>query len=422
MRILLANPWIVDVAAFNFWLRPLGLYAAAEWLWARGAHPMLVDCLSPFKAPGKFRREREASLEPLAGLDRSFARYGIAEDEFLSRVRAAQPYDAVLVSSGMSYWHPGVRLTIEAIRKISPQVPVALGGVYATLWPGHAERHSGADAVFRGPLASSAKKLAGFLSLPEEPVRPGRSWIDLGLHDGASYAAVRTALGCPFKCTYCASQKLFDGFDEKNPDDIVAELAALAGLGVRDAAFYDDALLVNFKNRLLPVLEEVEKRELPLKFHAPNGLHAKLVDRKTAERLVGSKFETIRLSLETVDENRQKTTGAKVATGEAARAVENLLRAGAAKKSIGIYLLMGLPGQALDEVRAGVEFVKSLGVRPYLAEFSPIPGTPEWDRLASTGTIPPDLDPLLTNNNIFFRLFSGYDSEEVEAVRLLARN
>jgi len=214
---------------------------------------------------------------------------------------------------------------------------------------------------------------------------------------------------------------LFNGFDEKKPDDIVAELAALAGLGVRDVAFYDDALLVNFKNRLLPVLEAVEKRRLPLSFHAPNGLHAKLVDRKTAERLVGSKFETIRLSLETVDENRQKTTGAKVATSEAARAVENLLRAGAAKKSIGIYLLMGLPGQSLDEVRAGVEFVRSLGVRPYLAEFSPIPGTPEWDRLANAGTIPPDMDPLLTNNNIFFRLFSGYDSAEVEAVRLLAR-
>jgi hypothetical protein len=31
-RILLVNPWIYDFAAFNFWLRPLGLLMVAEYL------------------------------------------------------------------------------------------------------------------------------------------------------------------------------------------------------------------------------------------------------------------------------------------------------------------------------------------------------------------------------------------------------
>lgn len=422
MRMLLVNPWIVDLAAFNFWMRPLGLYSLAEWLWERGGDPVLVDCLSSFTAPGKFNRVFEPSLEPIDGIERSFARYGISEAEFLSRVSEVQPFDAVLVTSGMSYWHPGVRLTIEAVRKIAPRAPVALGGVYATLWTEHAKRHSGADAVFSGALQSFGGSLSRFLELPEKPIRSKQAWHALGLHDGASYGALRTALGCPFRCTYCASSRLFDGFEQRSSKEIVAELTAMTELGIRDVAFYDDALLVNFKNRLLPVLNDVESQGLPLNFHAPNGLHARLVDRETAEWLVRSRFNTLRLSLETVDESRQKTTGAKVANVEMAEAVGNLFKAGASRNSMGIYLLIGLPGQDLREVKAGVEFVKSLGVRPYLAEFSPIPGTPEWDGLVKSGTIPPDFDPLLTNNNIFFRRFSNYDPGEIENLRLLARS
>jgi hypothetical protein len=56
MRFLLVHPWIADMAAFNFRIRPLGLYALAEWLWERGADTVLINCLSPAAAPGKFAR------------------------------------------------------------------------------------------------------------------------------------------------------------------------------------------------------------------------------------------------------------------------------------------------------------------------------------------------------------------------------
>ena len=103
-RILLVNPWIADVAAHNFWVRPLGLYALAEWLWERGAEPALVDCVSPAPAPGKFRRERVLQPSPLAAFPRRFARYGISVAEFRARVEAARPFQAVLLTSAASLW------------------------------------------------------------------------------------------------------------------------------------------------------------------------------------------------------------------------------------------------------------------------------------------------------------------------------
>jgi pyruvate-formate lyase-activating enzyme len=421
MRVLLVQPWIADVAAFNFWVRPLGLYALGEWLWERGAEPALVDCLSPAAAPAKFPRAPVPQPHPLASFPRRFARYGISLEEFRARLRTAAPFDAVLVTSATGHWYPGVQWAVAVLRDAAPSAPVLLGGVYPSLWPEHARAHSGADQVLPGSLEQNSPDLASLLGLPAGPVRPRKRWYDLALHDGATYAAVRTARGCPFRCSYCASWLLSPGFEPRGPQDVVSELAALARLGVRDIAFYDDALLVGFESRLLPVLRAAEGLRLPLRFHTPNGIHPRLVTTRVARWLARARFATVRLSLETAAPGRQRFTGDKVSNDDLARAVERLRAAGFPAETLGVYLLLGLPGQPLEEVRAGVELVRSVGVRPYLAEFSPIPGTPEWARLTAAGTIPEDFDPLLANNSIFYRLFSGYEEQTLQTIFRSAR-
>ena len=42
-------------------------------------------------------------------------------------------------------------------------------------------------------------------------------------------------------------------------------------------------------------------------------------------------------------------------------------------KDIGVYLLMGLPGQPLEEVVESIRFVHAQGVQVKPAEFTPIP-------------------------------------------------
>jgi len=420
MRLLLVNPWIADVSAYNFWIRPLGLYAVAEWAWERGCEVALLDCLAPFAAPGHFPRVPVAIPAPLRGFPRRFCRYGIPVEEFRARVAAAGPFDAVLMTSAMSYWYPGVVWAGEELQSLRPGTPLYLGGVYPTLWPEHAQAQSGVARVFPGPLESLGDELAGALGLPRGPQRQRRPWWALGLHDGAPWTALRTARGCPYRCTYCASAELSGGFAPRDPGDVLHDLRAVANLGVRDVAFYDDALLTDFLNRLGAILDQAGLAAPGLRFHSPNGLHARLVTEEAA-RAVARSFSTIRLALETVDPGRQGATGDKVQTEDVARAVSRLLRAGARPEAIGVYLLVGLPGQPLGEVREGIRFVRSLGVRPFLSEFSPIPGTPAWDELAVRGVPVESLDPLLTNNTVFVRRFGGYPPAELEEVFRSAR-
>jgi radical SAM superfamily enzyme YgiQ (UPF0313 family) len=119
-----------------------------------------------------------------------------------------------------------------------------------------------------------------------------------------------------------------------------------------------------------------------------------------------------------VNDKRQADTGGKVTTGDFSRAVGTLKKHGFSKKEIGAYLMYGLPGQEMKEVMEGVMFLKTLGIRINLTEFSPIQGTQCWMELKNKGTITDNLDPLLTNNSVFSLLYSGYNSIEIERLKL----
>ncbi len=416
-QFLLVNPWIADVAAFNFWIRPLGLYELSEWLYERGANSIMVDCLSPFPAPGRFERKEVTTPDCLKemGLRRKFCRYGISHDELVLRLKCAiqdhGSFDAVLVTSAISYWYPGVQWACDEIRKVLPGVPVILGGVYPTIWPEHAETASGADVIFTGALSSQGHRLAEILELPENPVRIAKRWFELGLHDGLPYSALRTARGCPFRCSYCASNIVSGGYAPRDIGDIIDEIGFLKNIGVREFAFYDDALLVDFQNRLKPVLKYLQEANSPPVFHTPNAMHARYIDSEVASMLYQSGFRTVRISLETINRDRQKKSGGKVENLHVRRAIRELRQAGYSSRDIGVYLLAALPGQDLDEVREGIEQVREMGGRPYLAELSPIPGTAVWNELECAGKVRKDMDPLLTNNSIFYE-WSGFCSFE----------
>lgn len=411
----------MDVAAYNFWLRPLGLYALAETLRERGAEVSLVDCLSPSAAPGKFpSRPFDPAFLP-ADAPKGLKRYGIDIGEYRRRIAETGPVDAVLVSTSISWWYPGAGQAIAIAREIHPDAVAVMGGVYPTLWPEHAARRSKADHILAGTLRANLGTLCGLLGLPTKPSLPRRPWWELGLHDGAAFGAVRTAWGCPERCTYCASRLLSDGWETRTADDVATELTALWNLGVSEVAFYDDALLVGARERLFPAIRKAMASGASLRFQTPNGLHARLIDAQTAETMVKLGFTGFRLSLETTDAARGEATGGKVVKEEVASAVESLTRAGADPASIGVYLLIGLPGQATGEVEESIRFVRGLGVRPYLAEFSPIPGTVEWEKAKSAGFLGDDTEPLWTNNSLYLTHLGGWSEDEVRRLKTLAR-
>lgn len=426
LRILLINPWIYDFAAFNLWARPVGLFKVAEYLSSFDAELAFIDCTASFTAgrfgAGKYRAEAVEKPALLEAVPRAFKRYGISTDEFVRQVKAFMPFDAVLVTSIMSYWYPGVQKAVAIIRELAGDVPVILGGIYATLYHEHAVDATCADFVFKGPLSENlniAFYTFGFRLMRKRAAIP---YYKLGFCTDYPFAALRTSAGCPFSCSYCASQLLADTeYSRPSASEVTAEIAELYRRGIRDYAFYDDAFLYDAGNHAKPLLRSIVHSGLPVRFHTPNGLHARFVDDEIARLMGRANFRTVRLSLETADRQRQRITGDKVTNSDLVRAVELFKRNGFKKNELGVYLMYGLPGQEFSEVVESVAFLRSLDVRIYLAEFSPVRGTLSWNELVRNGIIGDTLDPLLTNNSVFPLLYSGYDSRSVQSLKLAVK-
>jgi len=95
--------------------------------------------------------------------------------------------------------------------------------------------------------------------------------------------------------------------------------------------------------------------------------------------------------------------GSKVYSEHLAAAVGHLLGAGADIKA---YQIIGHPRGDIQDLEASIHFVHSLGIRGMLADFSPIPGTPDGE--ACRQWI--DLDePLLHNKTAFPIIRLGFE-------------
>ncbi|MGM0664425.1 MAG: B12-binding domain-containing radical SAM protein [Thermodesulfobacteriota bacterium] len=439
--ILAINPWIYDFAAYDLWARPLGLLYLADLLGRAGCRVTLVDCLdrlhpnsgAPVKqgalpGTGPWRREIVRAPEPLKGIPRRFARYGLPEEVFLRDVRSADPPDAVLVTSIMTYWYPGVTHAITLAKDIWPGVPVILGGIYATLCPSHAAYNTGADLVVSGPGEDRVIDLLNEISTHGSIVtdRSDTSWASLwpalDLYPKLDFAPLLTSRGCPYRCPYCASGILQPGFHQRPPQEVLAEIEDRRfRLGLRDFVFFDDALLVNAQDHILPVLESVVRRDLGIRFHAPNGLHVGLITQETADLMFAAGFKTLRLGLETPDPLRQAAWGGKVGPDDFEIALGHLERAGFDASEIGVYLLYGLPNQDPEDLVSAARYVRAAGARPYPAEFSPLPNTQLWPVAGAASPFDLENEPLYHNNTFFPCRGPDFSWERLHAAQKAAR-
>jgi len=419
-RVLLVNPPIYDFAAYDFWLKPCGLLSVGGYL--RGeAEIELFDYLDrthPFSASqkdlqsdrwgkGRFYSEKIASPEPLVEIPRHFRRFGLPGELFAVFLKD-QRFDFVLVQTMMTYWYQGLEEVIEAVRALQPEAKIVLGGNYVSLCGRHA-RKLGADLIVR---QRDLEPLWRFLCVEPDLSQPGL-WQG---YDKPETGILRLSDGCPFKCSYCSVPQIYRRFSGRSLERSLEELKLLLRLGVRNIAFYDDALLFKAEEVLIPFLRGVLRESIKVNFHTPNGLNARFVTREIAEMMVRSGFKSFYIGFENLSRRWQERTGSKVCPDELARAVAHLTAAGAEPSNITAYQLLGHPDSETQQLEQTMRFVRNLGVRGMLADFSPIPHTPDGERCRQWV----DMDePLMHNKTAFPIILLGFD--EVNRLKDLQR-
>lgn len=428
-RILLVNPPIYDFAAYDFWVKPYGLLSVAGYLRGKAEFALFdyLDRLHPFYSSrkgfendewgrDKFYFEKIPSPCCFKDIPRHFRRFGMPRTifrDFLGRhTHSSLRYegqadcDFVLVNTVMTYWYPGVQEVIEDIRQLVPKAKIILGGNYVTLCRGHAEK-LGADFLVEG---ANLAPLWDYVGLKPDMNQPGL-WEAYGK---LTVGVLKLSDGCPFECTYCLVPRVYGKFQARPLERSLAELELLSKLGAKNIAFYDDALLFDAKNVLVSFLSEILKRDIKVNFHSPNAINARFVTKEIAELMIRAGFKTFYLGFESTSREWQQQTGSKVFSEELAEAVANLKsalrlnsgQAGAESNNITAYQILGHPKTDVSDLEESMRFVNRLGIRGMLADFSPVPDTPDGELCRKWV----DMDePLLHNKTAFPIILLGFD-------------
>lgn len=390
-RFLLLNPPVEDIAAYGLWSTPLGLLRVAAGLRGLGGEVIFLDLLDdpamhlpPPSVPPEHRPDGRHGFwktelpkpTELRMVPRRYHRFGATDDHIRATLADLPTPDAVLLATGMTYWYRAVLRTAELARERFPGVPIIVGGIAARLIP---DRFEAAGLIVeRGELF------------------PG---IDLrGVADlTARYAAypIELVRGCPYRCRYCAAPIFHDGIALNDP---VAQAEGLNDWSNaterRDTVFFDDALLWRKGEHLRKFLSLLEPGLF--RFHTPNGLHLREVDEDIARLLFRYRFSPLRFGFETGgDRFDSKKEGVPLAGTLAI-----LHRAGYRPRELGVYLLCGMPGQTVREIEEAIDLVVAAGGRPYLNEYSPVPGTPLFDEHRAESVRDISADPLWENNSL----------------------
>jgi len=384
-HILCVNPWIHDFAAFDFWAKPLGLLSIAAILREKGLKTSYIDCLDRFHPSesrgiklfwdgrGPFRKTEIKLPEEIGakGLDtvgKKYSRYGIKPEWFIKDLKKTVEPDIIFITSLMTYWASGVKETIDIIKEIYPDVPIVLGGIYATLNFEHAKKYTRADLVVQGAGEPQLKQIV----------------------------------------------KQFTGFELDDRQEIRHWHKKYK---IINFAFYDDALLMNAKAHAFTLFEKIIDSKLDLWFHTPNALHVKAITKQAARLMFNAGFKTIRLGLETTEFSNKRSHDVKVFKNDFFQAIDNLKTAGFSKEQMGAYLLCGLPEQNLDEVESSMKIVADSGIVPVLAYYTPIPHTQMWENAVQHSKFDLLGHPVFTNNTLFPCVNSNSDLKRISQLK-----
>ncbi len=410
-RIFLVNPAVYDFTAYDFWLKPYGILTVAGCI--RGKAEFLffdyLDRLHPFVAGqkkldsnnwgcGRFYEEKITTPDCFKHIPRHYRRFGLPRELFQQYLADNQPCDFAMIQTTMTYWYPGVKEAIEDIRRYWPKTKIILGGNYVTLCPKHSAK-LGADFQVEG---INLERLWEYLDIKPNYNEPA-FWE---AYEKLKVGILKISDGCPFRCSYCSVPKVYKGFSLRLLEKALAELNLLLKLGADNIAFYDDALLFRTEEVLEPFLEHIIREKIKINLHTPNALNARFLTAGLADLMVEAGFKTFHLGFESLSSQWHEKTGSKVLSEELATAVANLRQAGAETTDITAYQILGHPHGDIQQLEDTMRFVNGLGIGGMLADFSPIPGTPDGEQCSKWV----DMDePLMHNKTAFPIILLGFN-------------
>ncbi|WP_406534214.1 cobalamin-dependent protein [Methanobrevibacter sp.] len=163
--------------------------------------------------------------------------------------------DLICVTSIFTYWSKYVKNAVFYYKNKFKDIPILVGGVYASLMPDHCKKYTKCDDVIQGPIPEA------------ENLIPDYSLVDV------DYQIIHTSRGCIRKCGFCGTYIIEPEWACKKSikDEIIK----------KKLIFYDNNLLANqYIEDILNELIELKKEKKISYLESQSGFDGRILRKK----------------------------------------------------------------------------------------------------------------------------------------------
>ena len=374
--------------------------------------------------------------------------YDLSHEETLEKVMTLKP-DLLGITTTTPSFDVTSKLCSQIHEKLSA-LPIVLGGPHATGSPEECASTRGISAVVLGEgeltfldIYDAVKDKRSLGNIPGICLRangsvsftdkrplikdldvlplPARDLLPMHLYfspptkslseDRA--ANIISSRGCPFHCTYCLSDMMWERkYRDRSPENVMDEIEHLINdYGVMEFNFNDDLFTAN-KKRLIKFCELLIERKLNTKWICMS--RADYIKPEILILMKKAGCGKIAMGLESGSEEVLKVMKKPIDLSRSIKAVREIKKAGI---KVGVSFVIGHVGETAETIKETIHLAKECN--PDTIAFfqaSPYPGTEFYNMVKEAGYLRPGLkwaDYAIVSNKISTVDLPGLPAEQI---------
>lgn len=226
---------------------PIGLLKIAGYLRTKSIEVKLLR----YEEANDTKKKHDNSVQTTLDFEVSTVEYNMDKDDFVP--------DLICVTSIFTYWSKYVKSAVSYCKsKYGKDVPVLVGGIYASLLPDHCKEYTGCDDVIIGTIEGAEKCM------------PAYDLVDV------DYQIIHTTRGCIRQCGFCGTYIIEPKWLCKKTikEEILQN-------GKKKVIFYDNNLLANeYIEDILNELIELKKDKKISYVESQSGFDGRILRKK----------------------------------------------------------------------------------------------------------------------------------------------